>query len=204
MHPEEAEEHLAVIRSAMERTTRYTGLPAVACHVAGALGIVGYVLSRWFDLDFRVPRPDYHTDWDLARLWGTICGIAVTQFVAFTIVSSRKRGEPAWSRLSGRVVLAVAPGIVVAAVLTWHFAWHLQFDLLPPIWCLAYGASLWGLGLYAGWKAMLVGALFIVAGTVGLLWVRAHGLELMAVSFGGLHFLLGLLIPVGHAHRLEN
>lgn len=198
MHPEEAEEHLAVIRATMERTTRYAGLPALSCFVAGGLALFGYGASRFLRLDFDVPRPDYITDWRLAYLWAIVCVLAMGQFVVLTIVASRRRAEPVWSRLTARVTAAVLPGIFVAAVLTLHLAKHLQFDILPPLWCLCYGVSLLGLGLYAGWKANLTGCLFLAAGSIALLKFRAYGLELMAVAFGGFHVLLGILIRVGH------
>lgn len=200
MHPEEAEEHLALIRSTMERTTRYTGIPAYACFLAGGLAGAAVIASYALHLDFRAPRGDYGTDCRLATLWGSICAVAILQFVALTWAASRRRGEPAWTHLTSRVTVAVLPGIFVAAVMTVYLARTFQFDILPPLWCLCYGCSCLGLGLYAGWKAQLTGALFCAAGAVGLFWLRSRGIELMAVSFGGFHVLLGILILMGHEH----
>jgi len=197
MHPEEAEEHLAVIRSAMERTTRYTGVPAVACVLAGVLAIAGAAACRAMGLDFNSPRDER----GLALVWGAVCALAVAQFVALTILAVRRRGEPAWSRLARRVVVAVLPGIYVGAALTEFCRRTGHLDYLPPFWSVCYGASVLGLGLYAGWKANLVGCLFLAAGTLGLYVLKPYGVALMAASFGGLHLLLGLLIAIRHADR---
>jgi hypothetical protein len=196
MHPEEAEEHLAVIRGTMERATRYTGLPATACFIAGALGIAGAIWCRVRGIDFDVTT--HSGTVRLVQVWGWVCLTAMGQFAVLTALASRRRGEPAWSRLTQRVAVAVAPGLVVAALLSYHHADAGRVSELPPLWCLCYGASVLGLGLYAGWKANLVGSLFLVGGTLGLFWLRRHGVELMAASFGGLHLLLGVLIRMDH------
>jgi hypothetical protein len=200
MHPEEAEEHLAVIRTAMERTTRYTGVPAFACFLAGALAIAGAAACIAMAVDFNSPIHER----SLLFVWGMVCALGMAQFVALTILAVRRRGEPAWSQLARRVVVAVLPGIYVGAALTEFCRQTGNLDYLPPFWCLCYGASVLGLGLYTGWKANLVGCLFLLAGTIGLYGLKPHGLALMAAAFGGLHLLLGMLIAIRHADRRED
>lgn len=197
MHPEQAEEHLAVIRSAMERTTRFTGLPAYACFAAGALALGGVAASAAQGVSFNSPL---HAG-PLFRIWGTVCLLAAAQFVALTTAAARRRGERAWTGLTQRVVVAMLPGLYVGAALTEFCRQTGTIDYLPPFWCLCYGASLMGLGLYSGWKANAVGALFLAAGTVGLHAFKEHGMALLAVAFGGLHLLLGALILMSHDPR---
>ncbi|MBI2930284.1 MAG: hypothetical protein HYY16_01420 [Planctomycetes bacterium] len=194
MHPEEAEEHLAVIRSMMERTTRYTGVPAYACFAAGALALAGAGASAALHIDFNSPIHQA----PLTLIWGGVCLLGAVQFVTLTVWSVRRRGEPAWTRLTQRVVTAVLPGTYVGAALTEFCRQTGNLDYLPPFWCLCYGAACLGLGLYAGWKANLVGCLFLAAGTLGLYLFKDQGIALMAAAFGGLHLLLGALILLGH------
>ncbi len=201
MHPEEAEEHLAVIRDAMERTTRYTGVPAYACLTAGALSLMGAGACWLMEIDFHSPL---HAR-KLARVWASVCALGILQFVILTVLAVRRRGESAWSRLAQRVVAAVLPGIYVGAALSAFCGITGNVDYLPPFWCLCYGTSVLGLGLYAGWKANLVGCLFLLAGTFGLHLFKEHGVGLMAVSFGGFHLVLGVLILLRHEpRRLED
>ena len=77
-------------------------------------------------------------------------------------------------------------------------------DHLPALWCLSYGVSLLGLGLYAGWKANLTGGLFLAAGTLALLGLLPGGNVLMGIAFGGLHVVLGALILGGSAHETQD
>ncbi len=202
MHPEQAEDQLALIRSVMERTTRFTGLPGAACLGAGALAVAASALASSLGAEFT---RDYSGGRHglLAAIWGAAALLSAALIVALSIVAARRRGVPAWSSLARRVVVATLPGLYVGAVLTEFARRSGRLDLLPAFWCLAYGASLLGLGLYAGWKANVAGLLFLAAGTLALFGLAPGGNLLMAVAFGGVHALLGILILGGTSHAPE-
>ena len=200
MHPEQAEDQVALIRSVIERTTRFTGLPGAACLVAGGLAIAASGTASALGANFSYNGRHAL----LAAIWGATALIGAVQVVVLSILSARKRGHPAWSSLARRVVVATLPGIYVGAALTEFARRSGRLDALPALWCLAYGASLLGLGLYAGWKANVAGVLFLAAGTLSFLGVLPGGNLLMAVAFGGLHVLLGILILKGPAHAPED
>jgi len=199
MQPEQAEDQVALIRSVMERTTRYTGLPGAACLVAGGLAIAAAHLATAFGASFS---PRAHPKL-LAAIWGATALLAAIQVVVLSILAARKRGDPAWSALTRRVVVATLPGLYVGAALTEFARRSDRIDALPALWCLAYGASLLGLGLYAGWKANVAGLLFLAAGTLALLGVLPGDNLLMAIAFGGIHLLLGFLILGGRSRAVE-
>jgi hypothetical protein len=102
------------------------------------------------------------------------------------------------------VIVATLPGLYLGLALGEFARRSGRLDALPALWCLAYGASLLGLGLYAGWKANLAGLLFLAAGTLALLGVLPGGNLLMAIAFGGIHILLGILILGGSAHETQD
>jgi hypothetical protein len=199
MHPEQAEDQVALIRSVMERTTRFTGLPGAACLVAGGLALAAAGIAGALGADFAGRRHGA-----LAAVWGTTALLSAVEVVVLSVLAARRRGHPAWTALARRVVVATLPGLYVGAALTEFARRSGRLDALPALWCLSYGASLLGLGLYAGWKANVVGVLFLAAGTLSLLGVLPGGNLLMAIAFGGLHVLLGLLILKGPSHETED
>jgi hypothetical protein len=200
VHPEQAEDQVALIRSMIDRTTRFTGLPGAACLVAGGLALGAAGASWALGADFT-PHGRHGR---LAAIWGATALVSAAQVVVLSILASRRRGLPAWTALARRVVVATLPGLYVGAALTEFARRSGLHDALPALWCLAYGASLLGLGLYAGWKANVAGLLFLAAGSLALLGVVPGGNLLMAAAFGGIHLLLGILILKGPPHAGEN
>lgn len=191
---EAATEDLRRIRALMERATRYSHLSGYACIVAGLIAVGGAVVCWKLRFNFNHPfcaKP-------LAMVWGSVLLLAFAQGLAFTVANARRKGEPVWSPLTQQVVLAILPSCFVGAAITGYGLQTGQLDLLPPIWMLAYGMSLMALGLFAGWKIKVVGALFLLFGAAGLWWFKEYGLRLLLVSFGGLHILLGTVIAWKH------
>ena len=178
---------LARIRSLMERAGRYSNLSGCSAILAGLLAVGGAVTCRLCEANFNHPghaRP-------LALIWVSVLALAIAQHLGFTLVHARRTAEPAWSPLTRQVLVAVLPAFFVGAAITGYGLQTGQLDLLPPIWMLAYGSSLMGLGLYAGGRLQLTGALFLLAGAACLWWWKDYGLRFMLASFGGFHVLLG-------------
>lgn len=186
----DAAESLERIRLLMERAGKFSHLSATAAFVAGGLAMGGAVLCRVTAVNFNDPSGTR----TLAGIWGSVLALAIGQSLALTVADARRRGDPFWGPLTRQVVVAMLPAFFIGATVTGFGLQTGQLDLLPPFWTLAYGASLVGLGLYAGRKIQAVGVLFLLAGAASLFWWREHGLRTMLVSFGGGHVLLGALI----------
>jgi hypothetical protein len=177
----EADRRLDLIRALMERATQWPGLRASACLGAAACALAGSAACFWRGLDFRSDE----TLW----LWLSVAAVSFLQFVGYTVAGARRRGEPAFSRLTWAALGSMLPGLFAGAVLT--FA--VPPELRPGVWMLCYGAAVYSLGYFAGVRVKIVGVLFLAAGA--LTAVRPElGLLMMAVAFGGLHALLGLLL----------
>ena len=201
MHPEEAEDQVALIRAVIDRTTRFTGLPGTACLVAGGLAIGAAALANGLGAHFDSSRGRHAL---LGWIWATTALVSAGEIVILSVLAARRQGRPAWTRLVRRVVIATLPGLYLGAVLG-EFARRAELlHHLPALWCLSYGVSLLGLGLYAGWKANVTGGLFLAAGTLSLLGLLPGGNLLMALAFGGLHLVLGALILGGSAHEAQD
>jgi len=182
----EAERNLQLIRSMMERATTWTGLPAYACFGAAACGFAGWGASALQGLAFTsaASAPG------LLLTWILVASVAAIQIVAFTVMAAKRRGEPAMSRLTWSILFATLPGLFTGGVLTAV----VSPELRPVLWMLCYGTALLGLGVFAGWKANIAGILFLAAGVAGLVGWPDRTLDLLGLSFGGIHALLGALL----------
>ena len=183
----DASRDLERIRSLMERATEYSHLSGVSILLSGVLAAAGVAACRALEIDFTLPA---HARL-LAVVWGSVCAAAAVQGVAFSIANARRKAEPPWSPLTRQVVVAMLPALFSGAALTGYGLRSGQLDLLPPCWMLAYGSSLMGLGLFAGWRIRLAAVAFLVLGAASLFLWKDHGLTTMLASFGGLHLVLG-------------
>lgn len=187
---QDAARNLARIRTLMERAGKFSHLSASSAYVAGGLAAAGAFLSWAKGVNFNEPSGAR----TLGVIWGSVLVLALGQSLGFTIADARRRGDPFWGPLTEQVARAMLPAFLIGATFTAYGLRTGQLDLLPPFWALAYGASLMGLGLYAGRRIQLVGLLFILAGASSLFFFREYGLRMMLASFGGGHILLGVLI----------
>jgi hypothetical protein len=197
---EHALAQLEAIRGYMERAERYTHLSGYACLVAGGIAIAGSAVCFLLGLRFCDPGADRPM---LGLVWGCVMLLALGQNIVFSIASARGKGEPVWSALAQSVVKAVLPGFVVGAVVTLVCLREDLLPLLPGLWMLAYGTSLVGLSLFAGTHVHVFGIAFLAAGAAALLFLQDQGLLMMALSFGGLHVLMGGLVVLRTRHGNE-
>ncbi|HLY11984.1 MAG TPA: hypothetical protein VKW04_21970 [Planctomycetota bacterium] len=183
----DASRDLERIRTLMERATEYSHLSGVSIVVSGLLAVAGVAVCWAMGFAFTFPGNQRA----LAAVWGTVFGVAAVQGAALSVANARRKAEPAWSPLTKQVVVAMLPALFAGAALTGYGLQTGQLDLLPPCWMLAYGSSLMGLGLFAGWRIRLAAVAFLLLGAASLFLWREHGLTTMVASFGGLHLVLG-------------
>src|SRR5262249_48018227 len=130
MDTHEATRTLEVIRTLMERTCQYQFLTARAGLAAGTLAGAGALLFAF--LDAADP-------WAFGLVWGLVFVGSLRATVLGTVFRVRERGERVWSRQTRAVVLALAPSVFAAVVLTgFLFARGLHL-WLPGVWMLCYG-----------------------------------------------------------------
>lgn len=183
----DASRDLERIRTLMDRATEYSHLSGLSILLSGLLAAAGVAACWALGIDFGLPA---HAE-KLAGVWGAVFGVAAVQGVAFSVANARRKAEPAWSPLTRQVVVAMLPALFVGAALSGYGLQTGQLELLPPCWMLAYGSSLMGLGLFAGWRIRLAALAFLLLGAASLFLWKQHGLSTMLVSFGGLHLVLG-------------
>jgi hypothetical protein len=187
MDPRQAAQNLEVIRTLMERTTQYQLLTARAGLAAGILAGVGALL--FLVLDAANP-------WHFGLVWGTVFVGSVFATCLGTVLRSRERGERVWSRQARTVLLALAPSLLAALVLSVFFfargdAEHLY---LPGVWMLCYGQGALATAAYAPSPIRWLGITALLMGGLTLWLGPAWAVPMMGLVFGAGHIGLGVAL----------
>jgi hypothetical protein len=185
MDTRQAARNLEVIRTLMERTVQYQFLTARAGLAAGLLAGAG-ALAFLF-LDPTDPR-------QFGAIWGVVFIGSLLATCVGTALRSRECGERVWSRPARTVVLALAPSLFAALVLTvLFFAWgeHLW---LPGVWMLCYGQGALATAAYAPAPIRGLGTAVLIMGCITLLLGPSVAVLMMGVVFGLGHIALGVAL----------
>src|SRR6266446_3693879 len=112
MDPRQAARNLELIRTLMERTIQYQLLTARAGLAAGSMALAGSL--AFFVLDAANP-------WHFGPVWAVVFIGSLLATCIGTFLRSRERGEQIWSRQARAVLLALAPSLFAALVLSVYF-----------------------------------------------------------------------------------
>jgi hypothetical protein len=178
-----AMDNLRYIRETMERSAEFT-------HVSGLGGVgMGLVAVGAAALASRAATPG---------LWLAIwLGAAAISFALSALMMARKSHAEGVALLSGpgsRFAWNMIPALAAGGVLTAALARAGQHGLLPGTWLLLYGVSIVTGGSYSVRLIPALGAVFMLLGLAALASPPAWGDLYMAVAFGGLHIVFGLVI----------
>jgi hypothetical protein len=186
---EQAEEHLRVIRSLMERATIYRAISAPSALIGGLLTVA---------LDVGLGIAHVQDGRTVTLLWVTICAIQLAINGWFLHRDAIRRGEPFFSTGMKVALRSVLPSFLLGALATAILAEYPA--TLYIVWCLCYGLGLLAAAHFAPRSIGILGRAFWVAGTVGILFLvrTIHEAVLSpAVEFVTLHF-MGLTFGLFH------
>jgi hypothetical protein len=184
MQRSEAEEHLRVIRSLMEKATLYRAISAPTALVGGLLSLVvgGLLAGPW-------SGTAEHRWWFFGP-WCLVLGLTGAANAYFIHRDAQRRGDPFFSPGMRMALKALAPSHVVAGFATLlalifgmtgveHTRAHY---VLPSVWCVTYGLGLLAMEHFAPRSLVWLGWSFLFA-----------GLAATALCFFG----FGTLLPAG-------
>jgi hypothetical protein len=187
MDARQAAQNLEVIRTLMERTCQYQLLTARAGLAAGSLAGSGALLFLVMD-----PRDP----WAFGLVWGIVFACSLLVTALSTVSRSRERGERVWSRPARAVLLALAPSLLAALILSvCFFAWEMHL-WLPGIWMLCYGQGALATSTYAPSPIRWLGITVLSSGSLALLLGPAWAIVMMGLVFGLGHAGLGAALLV--------
>jgi hypothetical protein len=176
-------DHISYIRHTMEQAGAFTAVPGWGGVAMGVTALGAAVLAA------RQPTPDA---W--LAVW------LAEAFLAFSIGAlamawkARTAGVSLLSGPARKFALGLAPPLVVGALLTVVMAGTDLAVLLPGVWLLLYGAAVVTGGAFSVPIVPVMGLCFMVLGAVALFAPTAWGNGLLAVGFGALHVVFGLMI----------
>jgi hypothetical protein len=196
----DAEEHLRIIRSLMEKATIYRAISSPTALAGGFFALLGCVALRQLTPhpirdanDFAVP---FLCTW-LVVLFLTLCANTF-----FLWRGSKLRQESFLSSGMRLALIAMLPGLLCALFFTVLFSQGRNVFWLPPIWMISYAVALLATKHFAPRSIMFLGWAFLLAGMVSyyLLFVwdfswggpnhLATGSNLlMGLTFGLFHLL---------------
>lgn len=177
-----AMDNLQFIRETMERSTAFTAVPGYGGVLMGATAVGASVVASL--------QPN--------RLW-LITWLAEA-CLAFAIgllamwQKSKAVNSPLTAAPARKFALGFAPPLIAGIILTGLLCFNSLFEYLPSVWLTLYGTAVVSGGAYSVRAVPTMGWLFIVLGAVSVFTPTAYGNWLMALGFGVLHIVFGLII----------
>jgi hypothetical protein len=192
MDRNQAEEDIKAIRKIMEQSTRYTDFSGLSGIIAGLLAFIGCAATIWVAYN--------HIWWSQTNvyiaIWISVLLLALAQNAYFGIRKAKRNGESFINPASIQVFKAVIPGIFLAFVLSIRALQLNEWDAIPSLWTLGYGASICAAGMFSVPEVKIFGIVQLITGAIGLFLFSAstNSLYLMALSFGIYHIVFGFIL----------
>jgi hypothetical protein len=156
----EAEEHLRVIRSLMEKATIYRAISAPTALAGGIFASIGAVALHLVqplrsESDFAVPF--YLT-------WGLVLFLTIAANTVLLWRGSKMRGEQFLSSGMRLALEAMLPGMLCGLFFSAVLGWGTNVFWLPPIWMMCYAQALLATRHFAPRSIMILGWAFLFSG----------------------------------------
>src|SRR5690606_4400975 len=177
-----AEDNLRFIRSAMERSTSFTGVSGRGYLLAGISAVVASALAAT-----RQSPEGWLFVWMIELVVGG------TVAFGLTVRKSRQQGAALWSGSGRKLLIAFVPTMLAGGLLTVGFAIHGLVNWLPGVWMTLYGAAVMTAGARSVRAIPVMSASFLGLGALTRL-LPATGNVILALGFGGLHMAFGIYI----------
>lgn len=180
---ERAFDNLQFIRETMERSSVFTSVPGYGGALMGATAIGAAIIAQ------RQPLAE---DWFAVWFVEAMLAFAIGLFALWQ--KSKNSGESLASVPARKFALAFAPPIVAGIVLTALFYYRGFYPFLPCVWLTLYGTAVVTGGAYSVKIVPVVGWIFVALGAVAAFAPASAGNLLMALGFGALHVVFGLIV----------
>ncbi len=193
----DAEEHLRIIRSLMERATIYRAISAPGALVGGSLAVTLAAVCWWFS------RAGVHVVFVLP--WLALLGITAAVNATLLAIEARRRRDAFVSPGMKVALRAMVPGLLAGGLCT-LVATDGRAPMTATLWVLCYGLSLLSASHFApksiqwlGRTFFVAGALLVITATLGLDHWRgtnqtATAHLIMGATFGVFHLIYAALV----------
>lgn len=179
-----AMDNLRFIRETMEHSARFTAVPGLRGGVFMGLTAI----TAAFVANSRHSIDGWLAVWIFEAVLAFVVGMAAMQR------KSKSVGTALNSLPAKKFAMSFLPPLICAVVITIGL-WRLgNFEALIPIWILLYGAAIVTGGSFSVRVVPIMGWCFIALGTISFFAPASFGNMMMALSFGVLHIVFGLII----------
>ena len=179
-----AEANLRFIRQTMERSSVFTSLSGRGAILIGVTAVgASWMASRQADF----------SGW--LGIWLAEAAAAILIAATTTLLKVRLSETPAMMRPLRNFAFGMAPPFLAAGVLTVALARDEQLTwMVPGTWLLLYGCGIATGGAFSVRMVPVMGGCFMLLGTLALFVPSTLHDTLLALGFGGLHIVFGVII----------
>ncbi len=180
-----AMDNLRYIRRTMERAGSFTAVPGIGGMLMGSTALA----AAWV-----ADRPSGSMRW--LAVWVAEALVAFLIGIASAALKARRVKIPLLSGPGRKFIAGFTPAMLAGAVLTAVLYRAGLIGVLPGAWLLLYGAGVVSGGGASVRVVPVMGACFMLLGTLVLLFPQTPGDAALAAGFGGLHIIFGTTIAV--------
>jgi len=176
-------DNLRYIRETMERAGSFTAVPGWGGVAMGgtALAIAG--------LASHTSSP---SAWIACWVCEAILAIAIGIFAMWR--KAEAAGLALWSAPARKFAFSFVPPLLAGGILTLVLVKAGASSAIPGMWLLLYGTGVMAGGAFSVSLVPVMGACFLVDGTLALLTPPAWADLWLGLGFGGLHIVFGAII----------
>lgn len=169
----------------MESTGSFTAVSGWGQVVVGVIALLAALAAS------RATTPEAGV-----RIWLGAAGAALVVAAGGMTLKARATRTPLFSGPGRKFVSSFSPPLLAGAVLTIVTYRAGQFDWLPGIWLLLFGTAVMTGGAFSVRVVPIMGLCFMVLGACALVAPASLANVLLAVGFGGVHLVFGIVIAV--------
>jgi hypothetical protein len=185
--PVDPAEDLRFIRDTMERSASFTAVPGWGQVILGFTALAAAYIAAHQPNQF---------DWLI--IWLAEAALAATVILVSMRRKANSRGLPLFTGPGRKVALGLFPPLIAGALLTFALQRIGFYSALAPAWLLLYGAGIITGGAYSVSIVPVMGICFMITGAISVIAPAIWANALLAVGFGGLHIIFGILIARRH------
>ena len=182
-----AEEHLHIIRRAMERSSTFTAVPGLGGVGMGAIGLAAAVLAA------NQPSAER---WLL--VWLLAAAVALCIGVTTMWRKAARSGAPLVGAVGRRFAMGMTAPLVAGAAITYALWRAGDYPVMAPTWLLLYGAGVMTGGMFSAPVVRATGACFMAVGLAAIVTPQEWDNSWLAIGFGVLHIGFGIHIARHH------
>lgn len=178
-----AMDNLAFIRETMEQAAAFTAVSGSGMVASGVIALGAAVLAG---------SPHESQRWLSVWLLAAAASLVVSGWA--TVRKAARAGMPLLSGPGRKFFLGFSPPMVVGGLLTVVLFRAGLETVLPGLWLLLYGTAIVAAGAFSARVVPVMGLGFMVLGAAALFAPLGWREALLALGFGGLHVVFGIVI----------